>query len=247
MNNSINTLKQEIKALADNEIASHSQRFFKTGKGQYGEGDIFLGIRVPNIRQLAKKYHQLSLSDINTILQSKYHEERLLAAIMLVNQFKISDSNTQESIYALYRQNTHKINNWDIVDMSAPDIVGGYLWDKDRAPLYKLAKSKLLWDKRISMMATLYFIKRHDFTDALNIAAILLTDDHDLIHKASGWMLREIGKQDQKIEEAFLNTHYKNMPRTMLRYAIEKFPETLRQKYLKGEIDVESPNRLSQT
>lgn len=221
-----------LREIADPEIAEHSQRFFKTGPGEYGEGDKFLGIRVPNIREVAKKFKELSLDETEQLLQSKYHEERLCALIILSNRSKKADPEEQKAIFDLYLENTEFVNNWDLVDTSAEDIAGRYLADKDRSVLYKLAKSDDLWERRIAVMSTFHFIKNDDFDDTLALAEILIKDDHDLIHKAVGWMLREIGKRDLEIEEEFLDQHAKNMPRTMLRYAIEKFPEKKRQFYL---------------
>ena len=229
-------ITKRLLALGDREHAAVSQRFFKTGPGQYGEGDVFIGIKVPVLRKLAREYLDLSLGDIRTTLRSKYHEQRLLALLVMVGQFAAGDQNKKQSIYRLYLQNTEFINNWDLVDTSAPNIAGPYLIDKNRAPLYELAQSPSLWERRVAIMSTFHFIKNDDFTDALKIARILLNDRHDLIHKAVGWMLREIGKRQLKEEEAFLKLYYRKMPRTMLRYAIEKFPEPKRQRYLKGEI-----------
>lgn len=227
-------LQQELKKLADPEQAKNLSRFFKTGPGQYGEGDIFLGIKVPVLRQVSKKYKALSLADSTTLLKSKLHEERLLALFILVLKFNKADEELRQKIYQLYLDHYQHINNWDLVDLSAPKIVGEFLLDKkDRKILYRLAKSKNLWQKRIAMLSTYTFIKKKDFKDALAIAEILVDDKHDLIHKAVGWMLREIGKIDQATEEAFLDKHVKQMPRTMLRYAIEKFEENKRQVYLK--------------
>lgn len=224
--------QNELRKIADPKIAEHSQRFFKTGPGEYGEGDKFLGIRVPNIREVAKKFKELSLDETEQLLQSKYHEERLCALIILSNRSKKADPEEQKAIFDLYLENTEFVNNWDLVDTSAEDIVGSYLIDKDRNILYELAESDDLWERRIAVMSTFYFIKNDDFDDTLALAEILINDDHDLIHKAVGWMLREIGKRDLEIEEGFLDQHAKNMPRTMLRYAIEKFPEKKRQFYL---------------
>ena len=232
----VKDLLSEYKALAEPERIQDAQRFFKTGKGEYGEGDVFLGIRVPAIRQFAKQRKNTAIEDIEEILHSKYHEERLLAVIMLVNAFKSASQKQQKAIYTLYLKNTKYINNWDIVDSSAPNIVGAYLYQRDRKKLFTLANSKDLWEKRISVLATFYFIKHQDYTDSLKIAEKHLRDSHDLIHKAVGWMLREIGNRDLATEESFLKTHYKTMPRTMLRYAIEKFPAQKRKAYLQGNV-----------
>ena len=236
MNNQIAYIKNEMRKLANKKIAEHSQRFFKTGKGQYGEGDIFLGIRVPVLRKIAKKFRRISLAEVSKLLESKFHEERLLSILMLVNLFKSGDEDDQELIYELYLDKTRFINNWDIVDISAGNIVGAFLFEKDKAPLYRLVFSENLWERRIAIVATFYFIKNDEFDDTLKIAEILFTDKEDLIHKAVGWMLREVGKRVIKIEEEFLKEHYLKMPRTMLRYAIERFPETRRRMYLKGQV-----------
>ena len=236
MNNQVAYIKYEMRKLANKKIAEHSQRFFKTGKGQYGEGDIFLGIRVPVLRKIAKKFRRISLAEVSKLLESKFHEERLLSILMLVNLFKSGDEDDQELIYELYLDKTRFINNWDIVDISAGNIVGAFLFEKDKAPLYRLVFSENLWERRIAIVATFYFIRNDEFDDTLKIAEILFTDKEDLIHKAVGWMLREVGKRVIEIEEEFLEEHYLKMPRTMLRYAIERFPETRRKMYLKGQI-----------
>jgi len=236
MNNQVSDIKNEMRKLANKEIAEHSQRFFKTGKGQYGEGDIFLGIRAPVLRKIAKKFRRISLAEVSKLLESKFHEERLLSILMLVNLFKSGNEDDQELIYELYLDKTKFINNWDIVDISAGNIVGEFLFEKDKAPLYRLVFSENMWERRIAIVATFYFIRNDEFDDTLKIAEILLTDKEDLIHKAVGWMLREVGKRVIEIEEEFLEEHYLKMPRTMLRYAIERFPETRRKMYLKGQI-----------
>ena len=236
MNNQVSDIKNEMRKLANKKIAEHSQRFFKTGKGQYGEGDIFLGIRVPVLRKIAKKFRRISLAEVSKLLESKFHEERLLSILMLVNLFKSGDEDDQELIYELYLDKTKFINNWDIVDISAGNIVGEFLFEKDKAPLYRLVFSENLWERRIAIVATFYFIRNDEFDDTLKIAEILFTDKEDLIHKAVGWMLREVGKRVIEIEEEFLEEHYLKMPRTMLRYAIERFPETRRKMYLKGQV-----------
>lgn len=236
MNNQVSDIKNEMRKLANKKIAEHSQRFFKTGKGQYGEGDIYLGIRVPVLRKIAKKFRRISLAEVSKLLESKFHEERLLSILMLVNLFKSGDEDDQELIYELYLDKTKFINNWDIVDISAGNIVGAFLFEKDKAPLYRLVFSENLWERRIAIVATFYFIRNDEFDDTLKIAEILFTDKEDLIHKAVGWMLREVGKRVIEIEEEFLEEHYLKMPRTMLRYAIERFPETRRRMYLKGQV-----------
>lgn len=225
-----------LKSLSNPEISKHSQRYFKTAKGEYGYGDMFLGIRVPVIRQAVKKYKTTSLSTTEKLLKSEFHEIRLFALLLLVYQFSRSDMDKQDKIYNLYLNNTKYINNWDLVDSSAHYIVGAYLENKDRSILVELSKSKLIWDRRIAIIATAYFIKNKHYIDTLRISKILINDKEDLIHKAVGWMLREVGKRDLNEETSFLNLHYKNMPRTMLRYAIEKFSKEERNKYLKGTI-----------
>ena len=229
-------IRKVFRGLADCEIAKHSLLFFKTGKGEYGEGDKFLGIRVPMIRKQVKKYKTISYDDILIFLKSSYHEERLFALLLLVEKFTGANSVQRADIYKLYLNHTAFINNWDLVDSSAHHIVGAYLDNKDRQPLYCLAKSNNIWERRIAIISTFYFIKKDNFDDALKISNILRNDDEDLIHKAVGWMLREIGKRNLFIEKTFLKANYKHTPRTMLRYAIEKFPDKERKSYLKGEI-----------
>jgi 3-methyladenine DNA glycosylase AlkD len=229
--------REEIRALANKEIAQHSLRFFKTDKGEYGHGDLFLGVRAPQIRLIAKKHIDISITDMKTLIQSKYHEERFLGLIIIVNKYaKTKDKKNRNQLYKIYVSSFKYINNWNLVDVTCPHVTGKHLIDKDRTILYKWAKSEDLWTKRIAMVSTFSFIRKNDLEDTFKIAEILLQDKHDLIHKAVGWMLREAGKRDIKKEEAFLKKHYKTMPRTMLRYSIEKFPETKRQKYLKGTI-----------
>lgn len=232
MSQNLQELRKQIRALANPLIAEHSQRFFKTGKGEYGEGDKFLGIRVPKVRSLVKQFKTLSLADILTLLRSSFHEERLCAALLLVQLFEKGDLPTRDAVYKAYLNNTRFINNWDIVDSSAHQIVGGYLHDKKRNKLITLAKSKDLWERRIAIIATYHFIRLNDFEDTLTISKILLKDSRDLIHKAVGWMLREVGNRNIAVERDFLDLHHRDMPRTMLRYAIEKFPEKQRKRYL---------------
>jgi 3-methyladenine DNA glycosylase AlkD len=227
-------ISKRVQKMGNKEDARFLQGFFKTGAGQYGEGDIFLGIRVPALRKLANEYNNLSPEKALPLLRSPYHEERLFALIILVNAFAQGDELIKKKIYDLYLANTRYINNWDLVDISAPNIVGAYLLTKSKKPLYQLVKSKSLWERRIAILATFYFIKNKQFSDALKIAGILLKDKEDLIHKASGWMLREIGKRDIKVEEAFLQKHCRIMPRTMLRYAIERFTPARRKMFLDG-------------
>jgi len=222
--------------LANPEIAEHSQRFFKTAKGEYGFGDKFLGIRVPVLRQTVKKFKSASVSDAEKLLKSEYHEVRLFALLLLVFRFSKADEVDKTKIYQLYLDNTQYVNNWDLVDSSAHLIVGPYLEDKNRAILNKLAISDSLWERRIAIMSTFHFIKKNQYEDAIRISEELLNDREDLIHKAVGWMLREVGKRDPAVEVAFLKKYYQQMPRTMLRYAIEKFSKEERQKYLSGAV-----------
>ena len=233
----------ELMQLANEQIAEHSQRFSETGKREYGESDIFLGIRVPVLRKLVDTYRGISLEEVSKLLHSKFNKERLLAVLMLVQLFKnrsgtLDESGTydgQKQIYNLYLDNIEFINNWDIVDISAGNIVGAYLYEKDKALLYRLVYADNLWERRISIISTFYFIRQNEFDDTLKIAEILLNDKEDLIQKAVGWMLREVGKREIEIKENFLQEHYMKMLRTMMRYAIEKYSETRRKMYLRGE------------
>lgn len=229
-------IQAELTALGHAETAAFLQKFFKTGPGEYGAGDLFRGIRVPALRQLVKTYQSIPLPAIVELLHSPFHEDRLLALLLLVRLYAKGNTTQRSQLYELYLNNTQFINNWDLVDSSAEQIVGAYLWDKDRAPLYTLAASNSLWERRIAIMATFHFIKRNDFAPTLALAERLLTDREDLMHKAVGWMLREVGKRNLEAEIGFLKAHCRQMPRTMLRYAIEKFPEAERQQYLKGLI-----------
>ncbi len=226
-------ITKELKSLKNPDRAKVSAWFFKTGQGQYGQGDVFLGINVPNQREIAKKYKHLTLPEIKTLLKSPFHEFRFTALEILVMQFEKGENNQKQKIFKFYIQNSKNINNWDLVDTSAPYIVGEHLLGKERSILYKLAKSNNLWQKRIAIVATLAFIRQGQFADTLNISKLLLKDNHDLIHKAVGWALREVGKKNKKVVEKFLRDNYKNLPRTTLRYAIEKFSKPERLTYLK--------------
>jgi len=232
----VHKIKMKLQQLSSPEKAKVLQRFFKTGPGEYGEGDVFIGVKVPDLRKVAKDFRGIAIKDVIILLESAVHEERLLALLILVRKYVKGNETAKEKIFKLYLKKTNFINNWDLVDVTAHHIVGDYLMDKNKGPLYRLARSVDLWERRIAVMATFYFIKRKRYEETLKIAQILLTDKEDLIHKAVGWMLREIGKRDMISEERFLKQHCKEMPRTMLRYAIEKFPEPKRQQYLKGEI-----------
>jgi 3-methyladenine DNA glycosylase AlkD len=238
MQNIIQQIKSALEKYSDKQKAEKYAKFFKTGKGEYGEGDIFIGVQVPYQRKVAKAFYKdISIAQIKTLLTSKIHEHRLTALLILTYKFPKSSDAEKNEIKNFYLAHTFYINNWDLVDLSAPKILGAYLVDhpKKRNILYKLANSKLFWDRRIAILSTYAFIKNNDFEDALKISEILLNDEHDLIHKAVGWMLREIGnisRQSREIEEKFLKKYYKKMPRTMLRYAIEKFPDKKRKFYL---------------
>ncbi len=227
-------ISKSLRNLADTEIAKHSLRFFKTAKGEYGEGDMFLGIRVPLLRRIAKTHCNISLDEILKLLKSKFHEERMCALFLMIQNFEKGNKKQRKDIYNSYLSHTFYINNWDLVDASAHKIVGAYLEAKNRAILFKLSKSESLWERRIAVIATFWFIRLEQYEDTFELSRRLLTDEEDLIHKAVGWMLREIGKRDLSAEKKFLHAHYLTMPRTMLRYSIEKFPEDERKKYLSG-------------
>ncbi len=225
-------LRKELKSKASSKKAKLLQRYFKTGKGQYGEGDIFLGLSSVVMRPIAKKYRDLKIGEIKKLLKSKIHEERQTALLILVHKYEKGSGADKKQIFNFYLKNTKYINNWDLVDLSAPKIIGDYLLDKNRKILYKLAKSKNLWERRIAVLATFAFIKKNQFAEVLKISKMLLNDNHDLIHKAVGWMLREVGKQSVRTLEKFLKTHHRKMPRTMLRYAVERFIEGKKRGYL---------------
>ncbi|MFH1787342.1 MAG: DNA alkylation repair protein [archaeon] len=231
----LSKLKVELKSLANKEQAHILQRFFKTSKGEYGEGDIFLGLNSQQIKEIVKAYDDLDLKEIQELLNSKIHEHRICGIRILVSKYNKLENKKQ--IFDFYIKNSKRINNWDLVDLSAPNIVGDYLLDKPRDILHILAKSSNLWEKRIAIISTYTFIKNNQFDDTLEISKILLSDSHDLIHKAVGWMLREVGKKDQKILEEFLIEYYKKIPRTTLRYAIERFVEKKRKRFLLGEFN----------
>jgi len=228
--------QREMHALADSGRAEISRRFFKTGPGEYGEGDRFLGLRVPQVRSLARQHRTLPIETLQECLQSPWHEERLLALFILVEQYRRGTEASREAIYQTYLASTDRINNWDLVDSSAEHIVGAHI-DPERLDILEhLAGSSSLWERRIGILATFHWIKKGNFRPTVQIAKLLLHDSHDLIHKAVGWMLREVGKRDLPCEEAFLVEHYRAMPRTMLRYALERFPESRRQDYLLGKV-----------
>jgi 3-methyladenine DNA glycosylase AlkD len=229
---SLSELKAELELAKDPEKAGIHSRFFKTGKGEYGEGSIFLGIKVPILREIAKRYFDLNFNELQELLNDKIHTYRFVALVILVEEYKKGNKEKKKEIYDFYLKNFKNINNWDLVDVSCPQIVGDYLINKDRSILYDFANSDHLWTKRIAIISTFAFIRNNQLDDTINISEILLNDDHDLIHKACGWMLREVGKRDQKVLEKFLDKHVKEIPRTMLRYSIEKFEEEKRKYYL---------------
>jgi len=224
-----------LQQLGSEEKANALQRFFKTGPGEYGEGDVFIGVGVPELRKLVKEHPDITLEESVQLLKSRIHEERFFALLILIGKYSKGNETVKKKIYKLYLQNTKYINSWDLVDSSAHHIVGDFLTDKSKEPIYRLAKSKNLWERRIAILSTVHFIKHNNYLETLIISKMLLTDEQDLIHKAVGWMLREIGKRHIPTQETFLKKYYKRMPRTMLRYAVEKFPEPKRQKYLKGD------------
>ncbi|MDQ6768619.1 MAG: DNA alkylation repair protein [Gemmatimonadota bacterium] len=232
----LTALRKELRALADPTDAEFLQGFFKTAPGQYGAGDKFLGLRVPDLRRLVREYSELEDSRVLEMLKSPWHEERLLALLLLVHRYRRGDKAVRAKVHRAYLANTQYINNWDLVDASAEHIVGPHLDRREIKLLEKLARSKSLWERRIAIISTFHFIRAGEFRPTMKIARLLLTDTHDLIHKAVGWMLREVGKRDRRAEDAFLRKHYRVMPRTMLRYAIERHPEPLRKQYLKGTL-----------
>lgn len=225
-------LIRDLKALADPKKAAFFPSFFKTGKGEYGEGDVFIGITVPQTRSVAKKYRMLSLKEIEELLKDKRHEVRLCALFILVDQFKRGDEAVKKTIYSFYLDHLQWVNNWDLVDSSAYHIVGEYLIDKDRKILRKMARSRHLWTERVAIVSTLAFIRKGQLHDTFEIAEMLIAHPHDLLHKAVGWMLREAGKKNAVALKRFLDENAMVMPRTMLRYAIEKFDEKTRKMYL---------------
>lgn len=227
--------KAKLKSLASSEIAASSARYFKTGPGDYAEGDTFIGVRVPILRKVAREFDKLPIKELEILLHSLVHEERMLAVLILVLSVKKCDEAYRKVVYDFYLGNTQHVNNWDLVDTSAPAIVGGYLRDKPRKPLVRLAKSSILWERRIGIVATQHFIRLGEFNDTLEISRLLLADRHDLIHKASGWMLREVGDQKEDVLVSFLDQHAPMMPRTMLRYAIEHLPPAKRKTYLEAD------------
>ncbi|MEW6658756.1 MAG: DNA alkylation repair protein [Thermodesulfobacteriota bacterium] len=232
----VDAIQKELGSLADTSRAAILQRFFKTGPGEYGAGDRFRGIRVPVLRQVARKYQDLPLAEVKGLLRSPFHEDRLLALLILVRGYYRGGQDVRDEIHRLYLKNTRWVNNWDLVDASAPHLLGHYLAGRSGDTLTRLAASGNLWERRMAIIATFHFIKQQDFNETLKLARVLLGDPEDLIHKAVGWMLREVQKRESAAAEAFLQKNYRQMPRTMLRYAIERLPAARRQAYLKGTV-----------
>ena len=229
-------IRKRLRDLADEKKAGVLRRFFKTGPGEYGEGDVFLGLTVPQLRKLAREYRDTSDPQVRDLIMSPVHEERMLALFLLMGKYSEGGGKRKKDIYTFYLEHVRFVNNWDLVDLSAPSVVGDFLLDRSRKPLYRLARSTSLWERRIAVLATFTFVKQGQFSDTLKIAEILLSDKEDLIQKAVGWMLREVGKRDLNAEEGFLRVHYRKMPRTMLRYAIERFAPSKRKLYLEGKV-----------
>jgi 3-methyladenine DNA glycosylase AlkD len=228
----LTAVRRRLRELGDADDAAFLQRFFRTAPGEYGAGDRFLGIRVPVTRRLAREFRDLPLKDVEALLYEPWHEARLLAVILLADRYQTADDKQRDAIYRLYLRNADRVNNWDLVDSSAPQIVGAHLLERPRAVLDKLARSKNLWERRIAIVATHRLIRAGQFDDTFRIARQLMDDSHDLIHKATGWMLREVGKRDPSQLDAFLDEHAHEMPRTALRYAIERMPEVKRRRYM---------------
>ena len=237
-------IRSRLRELENPEKAKILQGFFKTGPGEYGEGDLFLGIPVPQLRKLSQECDGMALREAQALLRSRVHEERLLALLILIRRYAKEGETGKKNVYGLYLKNTQWVNNWDLVDLSAPNIVGDFLMNRSKRPLYRLAHSSGLWERRIAILSTFRFIREGQFGETLKISRILLRDDEDLIQKAVGWMLREVGKRDLSVEESFLKKHYRQMPRTMLRYAIERFPAARRELYIKGRIGEKRNKKL---
>lgn len=231
---SLAAVRREARLAADPAKAGLLARFFKTGKGQYGEGDVFLGLMVPSSRRIASRSASLGFRDVEHLLHSRYHEERLIGLLILVDKFRRGDEAQKKTVFDFYLRHADRVNNWDLVDLTAHKIVGAWLLDRPTGLLATLARSKGLWRRRIAIVATAAFIGAGRFDETFRVADLLLRDRHDLIHKATGWMLREVGKRDKAALVAYLKPRYARMPRTMLRYAIERFPEAERKRYLAG-------------
>lgn len=235
MNDIYNTVYDDLLRYQDSEKKEILPRFFKTGKGEYAEGDKFIGVTNPNCRRVAKKYKYITINDVGKLLKSEFHEMRFVALVILIEKYNRGDSTKKQEIYNFYIKNTEHINNWDLVDISCYKIIGKHLLNRDRKLLYSLSNSASLWERRIAIISTFEFIRNNDFIDTLKISIRLLHDEHDLIHKAVGWMLREVGKRNIDLLDEFIEKHYKNIPRTTLRYAIEKHDEDKRKDILNGD------------
>ncbi|MDA0990829.1 MAG: DNA alkylation repair protein [Verrucomicrobia bacterium] len=230
------TIINRVRRAGSADRADQARRYFKTGPGEYGEGDVFVGVRMPELRKLSRDYRETAEAAVVDLLASEIHEVRLLALLIMVQQARRGDPQEQARLYRLYLKHKGRVNNWDLVDLSAEHLVGGYLLTRSRDPLHKLSASRSLWDRRIAMLATFHFIKRDDFTTTMILAERYIGDPEDLMHKATGWMLREVGRRDRRLLENFLKQHLSDLPRTLLRYAIEHFPESRRQQYLRGTL-----------
>ena len=233
---SVTAIRRTMRRMANPQKAAILKGFFKTGKGEYAEGDVFLGITVPQLRKLAHENRDLSVEEAGSLLESRLHEERLLALLILVDQYRRGTDRLRSKVFEFYCEHLSRINNWDLVDVSAEHIVGAHLAERDKAQLFRWARSNDLWKRRISIVSTFFGIRRNRFDETTKLSGLLLKDTEDLIHKAVGWMLREVGKRDLHAEERFLKRTYRAMPRTMLRYAIERFPERRRRAYLNGTV-----------
>jgi len=241
----VQSIRRKLKRLGNKQKAEILKRFFKTGPGEYGAGDVFYGIQVPVLRKIASEYREsASLSSISSLMQSSVHEERFLALLLLIQKFQCGNEHEQRKMYKLYFRNMHFVNNWDLVDLSAPQIIGAFLENRRRSPLYTLVESMNLWDRRIAILATLHFIRKNDCRDTLKIATLLLSDEEDLIHKAVGWMLREVGKQNPAALEKLLRRYARRMPRTMLRYAIERMSAGDRARHMRRGLPGRGRRRL---
>lgn len=241
MNLTAQAFRKQLSAFADKEKAKFLIEFFKTGAGQYAEGDKFLGVVVPKVRAIVKNYGQMTFAELQKLIDSPFNEERLASLLVLVKRFQKADSDdVKKQIFNFYKKNLKRVNNWNLVDASAPYIFGDYLFKRPRDILYKLAQSKNLWERRVAILSTFYFIRFDDFADALKISEILMEDEEDLIHKAVGWMLREIGKRDEKTLKRFLDKHARTMPRTALRYAVERLPAKVRKGFMNAKKNASS-------
>ena len=234
----IQKVKAELKRRASPHRKKITEKFFRMGPGEYAEGDVFIGVSVPECRRIANQFSEMSFKDHRALLSSKIHEERLVSLLALVEQFKTAEPSRQTEIFDFYLKQAKRVNNWDLVDLSADKIVGRYLLKRGKKKLYQLVQSKILWERRIAVVSTLYFIREGSFQVTLDLSQRLFKEPHDLMHKACGWMLREVGKKDTAVLRGFLNRFCTVMPRTMLRYAIERFPKAEKKKYMEGRVSL---------